>query len=303
MKHYFLYLGLACLVVVFGASFAYAATPTIAVISYGNNDTVQVNVQGDPFSSVSLSYYPNSSSAVPTSVGTIGTTNASGTFNTTMMSRMYGIPTGALAYVTVNNQRSQVIVWPNWSQVSLSYAYNGVLPSQQYSYGYPQPYNYYASSYQYQQPQYYSSYQYPYNQQYQYSYQTTYPYQYNAYVQQPASIYGSFSSMSVSPSSLSVQAGQTVNAAVSGGFGQLYIQSTTNVGVVSATISGRTLSVTGLTPGSSTITIGSYGGDAPVSVSVTVSGGYNYYSPYYPYLNQSQQYYYPYSYANNWSWY
>lgn len=297
MKKYLLF-GMLVLVAVFGWGYMVEAmTPTISVVVLGSTESAQVTVHGDPYSSISLSYYGSSSYYGPTSVGTIGTTDANGNFSTILSSRTYGIPSGATAYVTVNNQRSPQILWPNWSQ-SGSVSQISYAPIPLYQPSYPYGYNAYSSYYQ---PQNYCYVQYaiqlaPCQQQYvsgqyayPYSYNYSYPYSYQQYTYSP---------LSVNPSYVTLQAGQTTTASLSGGMGNLYVSSVTNSNVVRATISGSWLTLTGLMPGTSNVTIGSYNGGASVTMSVNVTGSVNQtYYPNYYYPYQDQYYYqYPYQY-------
>lgn len=89
---------------------ALAAIPTLSITSAGTN-AVQLTVNGDQNQPVNLYYYGVGSSAVY-SVGSIGSTNQSGYFSTTLNSGSYGIPSGASVYVIVNNQQSSNATWP-----------------------------------------------------------------------------------------------------------------------------------------------------------------------------------------------
>src|SRR4051812_43794457 len=85
-----------------------AHTPSVSV-SQVNDNQVSINVYGESNTSVMLYYYGNSNLQ---SVGTIGTTNDSGYFSTTVNSNTYGIPQGATVYVIVNGQQSSSVTWP-----------------------------------------------------------------------------------------------------------------------------------------------------------------------------------------------
>ncbi len=107
-------------------SSAYAATPTLSAYATGNGDYVQLNISGDPSSSVVMSYL-NISSTVQQSV--LGSTNSSGSFSTTVSTSAYGVTPNSLFYVTVNGQRSDNGTWPygtasssNSTSISLSQA-------------------------------------------------------------------------------------------------------------------------------------------------------------------------------------
>ena len=91
---------------------AFAMTPTLSLAGTGDGDSVQLSVTGDPSVSVLFVY---TKTGVGQQIGSIGTTNASGTFTTTISSSSYGIPSGSLVYVTtgsLNGPQSQSIAWP-----------------------------------------------------------------------------------------------------------------------------------------------------------------------------------------------
>ncbi|MCR4328620.1 MAG: peptidoglycan-binding protein [Patescibacteria group bacterium] len=116
MKHHFLrvpYIVSVCAVVMFAVvSSVYAATPTLSLTNLGD-DSVQINVTGDPSSGVMLYYNIGSSSGSLST--TLGSTNAGGTFSTTLNSFAYAASAGTSAYVTVNGQQSSSQVWPSSS--------------------------------------------------------------------------------------------------------------------------------------------------------------------------------------------
>ncbi len=76
--------------------------------------------------------------------------------------------------------------------------------------------------------------------------------------------------LTVSPSSLSLSAGQTGTCTLSGGTG-VYTASSGNTGVVTVRLNGSTVSVTGVSAGSATVTYSDNGGDSG-TVAVTVVG-------------------------------
>lgn len=92
---------------------AYAMTPTLSLAGTGDGDSVQVNVTGDPNSSVLLVYIK---SGAGQQIASIGTTNTSGTLATTISSSSYGIPSGSLVYVVLgsitNGPQSSNVAWP-----------------------------------------------------------------------------------------------------------------------------------------------------------------------------------------------
>ena len=78
------------------------------------------------------------------------------------------------------------------------------------------------------------------------------------------------SSLSVSPSSLSLSTGQTGSCVISGGTSP-YTANSSNTSVATASVSGSMLSVTGVSGGSTTITVSDSGSDS-ATVYVTVNG-------------------------------
>lgn len=174
---------------------AEAATPTLAFASAGTN-YVQISVQGDQNQAVNLYYYNPGMSTINT-VGSIGTTNASGYFSTTLYTSSYNIPSGASVYVVVNGQQSSTAIWPTTA--------GG-----------------------------------------------------NVYLSQ---------------SIVTMNQGQNSYVSISGGTGNnYYINSNSNSGIVTATISGSTLSLNAVAPGYATINVCSLSSSAGcASLSVTVN--------------------------------
>jgi hypothetical protein len=77
--------------------------------------------------------------------------------------------------------------------------------------------------------------------------------------------------LTVSPSSLSLSAGQTGTCTLSGGTG-VYSAYSENTGVVTVGLNGSTVSVMGVSSGSATITYSDSGGNDSGTVTVTVYG-------------------------------
>jgi hypothetical protein len=104
---------LAVLTAVFGisASIANAASPVLT-LTYAGNDQVRIEVNGDVNMSVQLYYYSQNNSGSIVNVGSIGTTNSSGYFTTTVGRNAYGINPGSSVFVNVNNQQSASQTWP-----------------------------------------------------------------------------------------------------------------------------------------------------------------------------------------------
>ncbi len=113
MKSYVSWAGVAWFVsvavVLLAAPAAYAATPTLS-LTLVSGDSVQVSVVGDANSGVAL-YYNVGSSSGANNV-TLGTTNSSGAFSTTISSNSYAVNPGCSVYVIVNSQQSATQVWP-----------------------------------------------------------------------------------------------------------------------------------------------------------------------------------------------
>lgn len=111
------------LLVFLGANLAFAATPTLTVMS-ASGTYFQINVTGDANHQVNLYYYPSNSSSLSSIA--LGNTTSGGTFTTTITPTSYNIPSGSSVYVTVNGQQSSSVTWPyhsgnnNYQQVSAS---------------------------------------------------------------------------------------------------------------------------------------------------------------------------------------
>jgi len=88
---------------------AHAMIPTLSVSVTGSGDSVAITVSGDPYASVIL-YYQNNSYGTQSQY--LGTTNSSGYLSATVSSTTYGITTGSMVYVVVNNQTSSSVAWP-----------------------------------------------------------------------------------------------------------------------------------------------------------------------------------------------
>ncbi|MBU6323306.1 MAG: peptidoglycan-binding protein [Patescibacteria group bacterium] len=100
--------------IVFGfASFAFAAVPpSLSLSATGSGDNVQVNVYGDPNSSVLLSYTESGSG--PTIV-VLGSTDANGNYSSVLSSASYGLVSGTAVTAIVGGTggpKSQTVSWP-----------------------------------------------------------------------------------------------------------------------------------------------------------------------------------------------
>lgn len=158
-----------------------SVTPILTVSATGTSDNVQLNVTGDPNASVLLSYVQSGSGSQITS---LGTTNASGSFSTTLSSSNYGITSGTIVHVIIggtNGPASANVAWP---------AVN------------------------------------------------------------------SLTALALSPAALVLTAGQssTVTASNTGG-NSLYLSNNSNPQIANASISGNTVTVTGNTYGTATLTL------------------------------------------------
>lgn len=88
------------------SSFAsvYAMTPSLNISATAANDAIVLNVTGDPNSDVVFSYTSTNSSGVQNQ--TVGMTNSSGFFGTTLGKSLYNFAPNSSVFVTVNNQQS-----------------------------------------------------------------------------------------------------------------------------------------------------------------------------------------------------
>jgi hypothetical protein len=92
-------------------SYAKAAiVPTLSLSYILNNNLVSISVYADPNAAVQL-YYLNNSSFI----GTVGYTNNSGYFYTTVNSNYYNIPINDEVYVIVDGASSNDASWPNYN--------------------------------------------------------------------------------------------------------------------------------------------------------------------------------------------
>ena len=96
-------------------SFAFAATPTLSIANTGDGDSVQISVTGDPSASVLLYFTKIGSGA---SLNYLGTTDANGSFTTTVSAATYQIVTSTPVHVSVNNQSSPDVLWPSATAAS-----------------------------------------------------------------------------------------------------------------------------------------------------------------------------------------
>lgn len=89
---------------------AHAAAPTLSLVSTGG-DSAQVSVTGDPNAGVMLFYNVGSASGAFST--TLGSTNTSGSFSAAVSASSYAISPGSSVYVVVNGQQSPVQTWPS----------------------------------------------------------------------------------------------------------------------------------------------------------------------------------------------
>lgn len=93
------------------AGFAQAAiTPTLSLSSAGGN-SVNVTVSADP--NANVMFYYNVASASGMQTMTLGTTNSSGYFSTTLNAGSYNINAGQSVYVIVDGAQSAMQTWPS----------------------------------------------------------------------------------------------------------------------------------------------------------------------------------------------
>ena len=91
------------------AANVYAMTPTLSLSNVGG-DSVQISVSADP--NASVMFYYNVASASGMQTMTLGTTNSSGYFSTTISASSYNINPGQSVYTIVNGQQSAMQTWP-----------------------------------------------------------------------------------------------------------------------------------------------------------------------------------------------
>ncbi len=94
------------------ASPVQATTPTLTLSPTGDGDTVNVNVTGDPSTSVILYYMKTNYGQ---QINPIGTTNANGILATTISTSTYGIVANSSVYITMgslNGPQSATVSWP-----------------------------------------------------------------------------------------------------------------------------------------------------------------------------------------------
>jgi hypothetical protein len=124
-----IYTCILAVALIFGAtaSVAHAATPSLALAS--GTTFVQISVNGDPNQTVALYYYTPGTSTI-NSVGTIGSTNNTGYFSTTVNNGSYNIPSGANIYVVVNAQQSTNAMWPSFSGGNIYLSQSSIVMNQ-----------------------------------------------------------------------------------------------------------------------------------------------------------------------------
>jgi hypothetical protein len=111
--YHLFFIGFVMFILFFSAnSIAHAITPTLSVSATGDGDSVQLNITGDPNTSVILYY---SKSGYGQQISSIGNTNTNGTLLTTISTSQYGVVPNSLVYVTlggVNGPQSAQVSWP-----------------------------------------------------------------------------------------------------------------------------------------------------------------------------------------------
>lgn len=311
-----LFLAVFMAVFAFSAQIAEAATPHLAVDNAGNNQ-VRIEVNGDINVPVYLYFYNPPNSGNIQSVGSIGSTNSSGYFTTTVNSGAYNIPAGTSVFVNVNNQQSSSAIWPTVTggNVTLSQTnlYLSVNQSNTVSISGGTG-TYYVSSN---------------------SNSNVASVSINGSILTVSAINGGSTNISIcsanvgtscatlfvtvngynyggnnqvtfSQSSINVQAGQTQSVSIYGN-GNYYVSGNNGSGIASVTLNGSTLTVSGIANGSATFIICSQAQTSSCgSLYVTVYSSYNnnpnYNYPcncYNPYNNYYPDYNYPnYNYPN-----
>lgn len=309
MKKVSILVGLLALL---GANLAFAATPTLSVMS-ASGQYFQINVTGDANYPVTLYYYPTNSSSLSSSV--LGNTTSSGTFTTTVAPTSYNIPSGSSVYVIVNGQQSPSVVWPYYSgtggNVTLSQTNINISQGQSQSiYISGGSGSYYISSNS--NPSIASA-------TINGSNVTVYGNSYGSdtiticssggsgcaslYVYVSSNYGGGYSgTITASQSNVSLNYGQSTTVYLSGGTGIYYVSTNSNSNVVSTSINGNILTLQGQGNGSSNLSICSsvstnsnyytYNSCVPIYVNV----GTGYYGSYTGYNGGYTGYYNPYTY-------
>lgn len=96
-----------------------SVTPTLSLTPTGDGDSVQLNITGDPNTSVLLYYFKTGSGQ---QMPSIGTTNSNGTLTTTISSSNYGIPSSSIVHISsgLNGLQSANVTWPSVSSLTSS---------------------------------------------------------------------------------------------------------------------------------------------------------------------------------------
>jgi hypothetical protein len=108
----------------FAAGNVFAAYPTLSLQSAGDGNNVQLNVNGDPNTSVILFFTKTN---VGSQMVSLGTTNSSGNFSNSIDSSALGIASGSLVYVRtngINGPQSNSVPWPVISSSSGNFSFN-----------------------------------------------------------------------------------------------------------------------------------------------------------------------------------
>jgi len=109
-------LTLTLTVAIFLAPNAFAATPTLALASASDGDSVQLTITGLINSNV-VFYYTKTGAGLQ--MNYLGKTDSSGNFSTSLSTASYGISGNTVVYVTVNGQKSNEAAWPYLAAASV----------------------------------------------------------------------------------------------------------------------------------------------------------------------------------------
>lgn len=298
-----------------------AMLPTLSLsnTTYG---LVQVTVYGDPNAAVVFDYYSGNQLL---GAGIIGYTNYSGYFSGQINTSSFPIPSGARVLVMVNDQQSYASIWPTSSYYPYGYNYGGITPTlslgnngynlnQITVYGDPNAavvLDYYAGNQLFgagivgytNSSGYFSAQLNPgwygipngapvvvmvNGRQ---SNQVTWYLNNVFYTPGPVTSYQYPAWLSVNNSNVQLTVGNVGTVTVYGGT-NLYIPNAYNNGVASGVLSGTTVTIYGIAPGSTTLRVCQSNTGQCVPISVTVINPYNYYN--------NSQYYYPPSRNGDW---
>jgi plastocyanin len=272
---------------------ALAATPMLAVTNQGGTSAQLTISNADPYSQINL--YRRQSSSLWTIINNLGSTDGSGYFSQQMSIGSDGSNTPIQQYVVVNGQQSgTVTTYPSGNNGCTYNCGNGSLSLSQTNVNVTSGQSVVVSAYNTTGSLYVSGNTNPNVASYTINGNQVTIYGSNSgstsmtvcsgsngcatisvTVNGNGCSYNCGSGLSLSQTTVSVSVGQTSTVTAYNSNGSLYISSNSNSSVVSASVSGSTLNLYGLTAGSATVTVCSSGFGSCGSVYITVSGNGN----------------------------